>query len=428
MASVSNIKSAEITQNVKPSVWVEFTQLAVEHKAVNLGQGFPDTPMPKFVADCMKHVAEHPEMVGWHQYTRGFGHARLVNVLAKLYGDVYGVKIDPMNEILVTVGAYMALYYAFNGWINKGDQVIIIEPAYDCYLPQVIACGGVPVPITMKLKKNATTSADYILDLNELESKINEKTKMIVVNNPHNPTGKLYTRQELEGIADLAKKYNLLVIADEVYEYHVWDTETIRMASLPGMWERTISVGSAGKVFSVTGWKTGWALAPAHLLGPLKTVHQNCIFTLNTPTQESLAQAFEKEVEIIAKDISQSYLRKGLSSELKAKRDRLASMLNKAGFKPIIPDSGYFMMADFSNFKGPFLEEKPGDDPLDFRFVRWLCKEKKLATIPPTAFYSEQFKKDNENLIRLCYFKKDETLDAAEKILDEFAKEQGLAK
>jgi kynurenine--oxoglutarate transaminase/cysteine-S-conjugate beta-lyase/glutamine--phenylpyruvate transaminase len=189
------------------------------------------------------------------------------------------------------------------------------------------------------------------------------------------------------------------------------------------MYERTITVGSAGKAFSVTGWKLGWAMGPSWLLDPLKKVHQNCVFTCSTPTQEGIAQAFEKELELIkAGKTKESYLLNGLSSELLPKRDRLANYLRNAGFNPILPEAGYFMMADFSHLDGPFKEE--GKDPLDYRFVRWMCREKKLATIPPSAFYSPEHKKGNDHLIRLCFFKKDETLSAAEQILQAFSEEQ----
>lgn len=415
---VSRRPSAAL-DNIQNSIWVEFTALAAQHKAVNLGQGFPDGAMPKFVCDLLHDISEHPERTDWHQYTRGYGHPRLVNILSKIYSDLYGRSVKPNEEILVTVGAYMALYYAFRAWINKGDEVLIIEPCYDCYAPQVLMSGGIPVSYRMNLKEGAKSSADYTIDLAALEAKCNKNTKMIVVNNPNNPTGKLYTKSELEGIAEIAKKYDLIVIADEVYEWHQMDKEMIRFASLPGMFDRTISVGSAGKAFSITGWKTGWAIGPDSLLNPLKKIHQNCIFTGNTPAQEAIARAFEIEYPMLAPgaDKTNSYLLHGLPQELKDKRDKLAAMLEEAGLKPLIPDSGYFLIADFSKIDGPFREEKPGDDPIDFRFVRWLCKEKKLASIPPSAFFFDPSNRPNDNLIRLCFMKKYETLEAAHEIL-----------
>uniref|UniRef100_A0A7E4VCK3 Aminotran_1_2 domain-containing protein n=1 Tax=Panagrellus redivivus TaxID=6233 RepID=A0A7E4VCK3_PANRE len=410
-------------QGAKASIWVEFTALAVECQAVNLGQGFPDNPAPTFATNHLKEIASHPEATAFHQYTRGFGHPRLVNALGRLYSRFLGLKVDPINDVLVTTGAYLALYYSFLGWLNEGDEVIVLEPAYDSYLPQIKMGGGVPVPVVMELAEGATGSEDYKLDLAKIESKITSKTKMLVLNNPNNPTGKLFTREELEGIAELVKKHDLIVVADEVYEWHVYPGhEMIRFASLPGMYERTITIGSAGKAFSVTGWKSGWAIAPAELLAPLKTIHQNCIFTQVTPVQEAIARGFEAELDLIeAGKTSESYLLHGLPSQLEALRDKLVASCRSAGLKPIVPQAGYFLIADFSSFDGPFKTD-PSPDPLDFRFVRWLCREKKLASIPPSAFYSEGHKAGNDHLVRLCFFKKEETLDAADRILQQFAR------
>jgi kynurenine--oxoglutarate transaminase/cysteine-S-conjugate beta-lyase/glutamine--phenylpyruvate transaminase len=415
---------SELVRDSKPSIWVEFTALAAECGAVNLGQGFPDNPAPKFATDILKEISLHPEQTPWHQYTRGFGHPRLVNALAKLYSNTLQNHVNPQTDILITVGAYLALYYSFLGWLNKGDEVIVLEPAYDSYLPQIKMAGGVPVSVVMELSENPKTSEDYKLDLNKIESKITKKTKMLVLNNPHNPTGKLFTRKELEGLAEIAKKHDLIVIADEVYEWHVYPGhEMIRFATLPGMYERTITIGSAGKAFSVTGWKTGWAIGPSNLLQPLKSIHQNCIFTSITPIQEAIAQCFEKEIELIdAGKKSESYLFTGLSSQLESLRDRLVNSCSEAGLKPIVPQAGYFLMADFNSFDGPFKDAAGSSDLLDFRFVRWLCREKKLATIPPSAFYSDENKKGHDHFVRLCFFKKDSTLDAADEILKQFKK------
>ncbi|KAI6239321.1 Kynurenine-oxoglutarate transaminase [Aphelenchoides fujianensis] len=415
---LANRLPSEVARSSKTSIWVEFTTLAAQCQAVNLGQGFPDSRMPPVIADLLEKVAEHPERTDWHQYTRGFGHPRLVQVLGRLYSRMLGVSVSPMDDILVTVGAYLALYYSCVGWLNQGDEVIVIEPAYDSYLPQIRMAGGVPVPITLDLRPNATTSADYRLDVAKLKSKLTERTKMILLNNPNNPTGKLYEREELEAIAEIVREHDLLVISDEVYEWHVYPGKPmIRFASLPGMYERTITIGSAGKAFSSTGWKTGWAIGPARLLQPLKAIHQNVVFTCPTPLQEAIACAFERELALIeAGKTEESYLLTGMAAELLPKRDRLAAYLKAAGMNPIVPDAGYFMIADFQQFDGPF--RSGTEDELDFRFVRWLCREKKLAAIPPSAFYSPEHKKGNDHFVRLCFFKKDETLEAAEKILE----------
>ncbi|KAJ1370481.1 hypothetical protein KIN20_032209 [Parelaphostrongylus tenuis] len=414
--STSTFRPAERVRAAKPSIWVEFTTLAAECNAVNLGQGFPDEPMPMFMSEILREVAAHPEKTAWHQYTR-------VEFLSGTYltgstlCGLYGRQINANDEILVTVGAYLALYYAFMGLINHGDEVLIIDPAYDSYAPQVLMAGGVPVHCALSVSDQAKTSNDFRFDIGQMRAKCNNKAKMIVLNNPNNPTGKLFTRGELEDIAQLARDFNLIVVADEVYEWHVWNKEMIRFASLPGMYERTISIGSAGKAFSVTGWKLGWCIAPKHLMTPMRMMHQNCVFTCSTPTQEAVATAFEKELELIATNRSQSYLLTGLPNELRTKCERMYKMLHEGGFDPIMPDAGYFMIARFGKIDGPFKVADSTGDPLDFRFVRWLCREKKLATIPPSAFYSEENKSSNADMIRLCLMKADATMEAAHKIL-----------
>lgn len=404
------------------SVWVEFTALAAKYAKANIGQGFQDDPIPDFVANILKKVAEHSERTDWHQYTRSFGHPRLVNVLAKLYSGTLGMAINPQNNILVTGGAYLALSYSFSAWLNKGDEVIIFEPAFDSYVPQIEMAGGVPVVVLLQLPQNATRSSDYHFDSEGLEKKLTKKTKMIVLNNPHNPTGKLFTMDELQTIANFAKRHNLIVLSDEVYEWHVYKCsgKMIRFASLPGMYERTITVGSAGKAFSVTGWKTGWAIGPEVLLEPLKAIHQNFVYTCCTPIQEALAEAFERELELFEDAPEKSYLLNLMANHLQAKRDRMAALLRTVGMKPVVPDAGYFMMADFTAIRGEYTSKACGsDEPLDVHFARWLCKEKKLAVIPPSAFYSKHRKLQHQNMIRVCFSKSDETFAEVERILEE---------
>ncbi|KOC59587.1 Kynurenine--oxoglutarate transaminase 3 [Habropoda laboriosa] len=268
------------------SVWVEYIQLALKYKPLNLGQGFPDFHAPENVTEALASVttSDNPLL---NQYTRGFGHPRLVNVIAKLYSKLLNRNLDANNEVLVTVGAYEALYTAFQGHTNPGDEWIIIEPFFDCYVPMVKCVGGVPRFIALKPRttKGPLSSADWVFDRQELESLFNKKTKGIIINTPHNPVGKVFTLDELQFIANLAKKWNTLVISDEVYEWLVYEPyKHVRIATLPDMYERTITIGSAGKTFSVTGWKLGWAYGPENLLYNLKVVHQNaviCYYFLN---------------------------------------------------------------------------------------------------------------------------------------------------
>ena len=419
-SSASHLPS-KLARESGESIWVEFTQLAIDCKAVNIGQGFPDSPMPAVLANAMVEVAKCPERTDFHQYTRGYGHPRFVNVLAKLYSRLLGTPVNAQTETLVTVGAYLGLYYAFMGWLNPGDEVIIFEPAYDSYVSQIKMGGGTPVPVVLELDPEAKTSAGYVLDMDAVRAKVTDKTKMMVINNPNNPTGKLYSRQELEQLAQLARERDLIVVADEVYEWMVYPGgEMIRFASLPGMFERTITIGSAGKAFSATGWKTGWVIAPPWLLAPMKKAHENCVFACPTPIQEALARAFEHELDLWDRgEEASSYLKSGIMRDLVPKRALLAKWLDAAGFKPIIPQAGYFMIADFSHLDGSFRTAKPknSEEGMDFEFCRWLCREKNLASIPPSAFYSPENRKGNDHCVRLCFFKKDETLQNAIQIL-----------
>ncbi|XP_043496022.1 kynurenine aminotransferase isoform X1 [Polistes fuscatus] len=401
------------------SVWVEYIQLALKYKPLNLGQGFPDFHAPESITKALASTANSPNPL-LQQYTRGFGHPRLINAIAKLYSKLLKRKLDPNNEVLVTVGAYEALYTALQGHTNPGDEWIIIEPFYDCYVPMVRIVGGIPrfIPLKPKNTNGPLSSADWTFDKKELEKLFNEKTKGIVINTPNNPIGKVYTLDELQFIADLAKKWNTLVVSDEVYEWIVYgSSEHVRIASLPGMYERTITIGSAGKSFSVTGWKIGWAYGPANLLYNLQIVHQNVVYTCSTPLQEAVALGFEEEMERF--DQSNCYFF-SLPKELLPKRDYMAKFLSDVGMLPTIPEGGYFMIADWTALEKKTKLEEETDDNRDYRFTKWMTKNVGLQGIPVSAFYSSEHKHLAENFVRYCFIKKDENLENAAKILMEW--------
>ncbi|XP_019868643.2 kynurenine aminotransferase isoform X2 [Aethina tumida] len=401
----------------EPSVWNEYIKLAAEYKPLNLGQGFPDYPPPTYVTDALKAVS-NSDNVFIHQYTRGFGHPRLIEALAKLYSKLIGREINPQTEILTTLGAYEALFSSIIGHVDVGDEVIIIEPFFDCYEPMVKSAGGVPKFIPLRLQDvegRLPTSADWVLDKKELEEMFNSKTKIIILNTPNNPLGKIFTREELTFIADLCKKWNVLCISDEVYEWMVYKPqEHIRIATLPGMWDRTITIGSAGKTFSVTGWKLGWAYGPQHLLVNLQLVHQNSVYTGCTPIQEATALAFEKELGRLGQDDS-FFL--SLARDLKDKRDYMAKFLVDVGMRPTIPEAGYFMIADWSPLESKVDLNSEKDKYRDYRFTKWMTKNVGIQGIPPSAFYSTPNKKLAENFVRYCFIKTDENLQKAADIL-----------
>lgn len=420
MSSSSKLVPAARVKDEKPSVWNEFIQLALEEKPLNLGQGLPDYPeaCPDHVKqNLVKAVAGQNFML--NQYTRGFGHPRLINALSSLYSKLINHPIDAKTEVLVSIGAYESIYCTINAFIEKDDEVLIIEPYFDCYEPMVRLAGGkcrfVPLRLNKRDAKSAvTTSADWCLDMKELEANISSKTKMLVLNTPHNPIGKVFSRQELEALAEVCKKHDILVLSDEVYEHLVIDGEHIRMASLPGMWDRTITVGSAGKTFSVTGWKLGWCYGPAKLMNYVQLFHQNCIYTCPTPIQEAVAESFE--IEISRMGTSESYWT-NLANSLKHKRDTMVALLRKANMDPTVPEGGYFLLADTSKISGNFDYSQELGSTKDHKFVRWLSKHKKLQGIPPSAFYSPDHKDLAEDFIRLCYFKSDSTMRETEKVL-----------
>uniref|UniRef100_A0A8C5G8E0 Aminotransferase class I/classII large domain-containing protein n=1 Tax=Gouania willdenowi TaxID=441366 RepID=A0A8C5G8E0_GOUWI len=402
-----------------PKDRVEFTQLAAEYKAVNLGQGFPDFSPPQFITEAFcKAVSGGPPM---HQYTRAFGHPALVQSLAKFFSRIVGHDIDPFEDILVTVGAYQALFCAFQALIDEGDEVIIVEPFFDCYQPMVVMAGGKAVYVPLRPKEGTAvlSSGDWVLSAEELASKITPHTKAIVINTPNNPLGKVYKREELQMIADLCIKHDLLCFSDEVYEWLTYDgAKHVKIASLPGMWERTVTIGSGGKTFSATGWKVGWAMGSGHILKYMKTIHQNSIYHCATAAQEAVAQGFEREHELFG--TPQSYFQQ-LPAMLHHRREKLASSLKGVGLQPIMPEGGYFMITDISSI-GEYSDTK--DENYDFRFVKWLIKEKGLATIPVSAFYSPEHSKEFDKYIRFCFVKENSTLDAAEEILKKWSQNE----
>lgn len=384
------------------TVFAEFSALALQYNAVNLGQGFPNFPAPDFV----KEAAQQAIAADINQYARSAGHLRLVKALANVYSPLFGRELNPLTEIVTTVGATEGIFATIQALIEPGDEVILIEPFYDSYPASVIMAGGTPVYVPLRPAANATSSTEWVLDMDELAAAFSPRTRLLIVNTPQNPVGKIFSRAELLQIAALAQKHNIIVLSDEVYEWMVYPdpartVEHVRMATLPGMWERTITLGSAGKTFSVTGWKIGWAIAPAHLAHAVLMAHQWIPFAVSTPMQEAVAVALEIAPE-------RDYFT-WLSQMYQAKRDKLLVALDAVGLTPVRPDGSYFILVDTSRLDVPV---EPGVRR-DVSLCRWFTRTVGVVPIPPSFFYSPQHQYLTDNLARFCFCKTDEMLDDA---------------
>jgi aspartate/methionine/tyrosine aminotransferase len=393
---------AKRVQGFGATVFAEFTALANEHQAVNLGQGFPNFPAPDFVKDAARDAIA----ADLNQYARGGGHPRLVNAVADVYGPLFGRELDPMTNVLITVGATEGIFATIQALVDPGDEVILIEPFYDSYPATVIMAGGTPVYVPLRFAADATSAGEWTLDMDELAAAFSPRTRLIILNTPHNPVGKVFTRGELMQIAALVQKYDALVLSDEVYEWMVYPeagraVAHVRMATLPGMWERTITLGSAGKTFSVTGWKVGWAIGPATLVRAVGLAHQWIPFAVATPLQEAVAIGLEQSQE-------RGYFA-WLAAMYQAKRDKLLRGLEQVRLTPMRPDGSYFILVDTRGLDVPV----PDGMARDIAVCRWLTTEVGVAAIPPSAFYSDGHKHLVENLARFTFCKTDEMLDQA---------------
>lgn len=365
----------------KDSIFGVISRLAREHNAVNLGQGFPDFDGPNWIKDLVtKKMAE-----GHNQYAPFHGTANLRQEVSNYYKKFYGLTYNAESEVTVTVGATEAIYVVITALINPGDEVVVLEPFYDSYVASIKMAGGVAVPVTMH-------APDWTIDKKELEKAISPKTKLLILNNPHNPTGKVWTKEELMDVADVAIKNDLYVMSDEVYEFLLFDgAKHLPTATLDGMFERTITVSSAGKTFGLTGWKIGWICANEKVSRAVRLVHQYVTFSVSTPMQEAVAEGLTKLPEYLP----------GFVDLYKGKRDSFYAEMMKLGFDFKIPKGTYFMMAPISK----------KTDLKDVDFAMKLIQERKVATVPPSAFYLKST--EGEKYLRFCFAKKDETLKQA---------------
>ncbi|MCC9077757.1 aminotransferase class I/II-fold pyridoxal phosphate-dependent enzyme [Litorilinea aerophila] len=384
------------------TVFAEFTALAIEHNAVNLGQGFPNFPAPDFI----KEAAQRAIAADLNQYARSAGHPRLVNALSAVYSPLFGRELDPLHEIVVTVGATEGIFATIQALVEPGDEVILIEPFYDSYPAAVTMAGGTPVYVPLRPTANRERAAGWALDMDELRAAFSPRTRLLILNTPQNPIGKVFSREELAQIAALVQEFDAYVLSDEVYEWMVYGdgqepVEHVRIATLPGMWERTITLGSAGKTFSVTGWKIGWAIAPAPIAHAIFMAHQWIPFAVATPLQEAVACAFE-EAE------ARGYFN-WLRTTYRQKRDRLLQVLQEVGLQPVSPDGSYFIIFETGHLDVPV----PPNTRRDYAVCRWFTQEVGVAAIPPSPFYSPPHKHLTDNLARFTFCKTDDLLEEA---------------
>lgn len=396
------------------TVFAEFGALAAKHNSVNLAQGAPDFDAPEFVLKAA-HASLGKCM---NQYSRPAGHVPLVNALAKLYSGAMGRTLDPLYEIIVTVGASEAIFACVQSIVGPGDEVVMVEPVFDPIKAAVIMCGATPKYIPLRTRPDspvvddasaAFDSDQLYIDIAELEGLITSQTKLLILNSPHNPTGKVFSRDEMEEIAEVVRKHpSLAVISDEVYEFLTFDgVPHIKFATLPGMWERTLTLGSASKTFSITGWRVGWAVGPKAMVQGVLFVHQYVPFCTCSITQDAVAQAFEEAPTHNYYEILQDMYQK--------KRDHLLESLKAAGLRPIVPKGSYFVVVDISNVKIPESElaTHQKDHRHDFNVCRYLTSVVGVAALPMSAFYSEENAHIGQKYARFAFCKTEAVLEAA---------------
>lgn len=372
--------TARRTHGFSESVIRGMTRLANEHGAINLAQGFPNFPTP----DLLKEAAAKAIRDNINQYAITWGAQRLRHALARKYADWYRLEVDPETEVTVTCGATEAMAAALLALVNPGDEVIVFEPFYENYGPDAILCDARPVFVPL--------APGEALDLDRLAAAFTPRTRAVIVNTPGNPTGRVLTREELQGIAELCIRHDAYAVTDEIYEHIYYEGEHIPIATLPGMAERTITISGASKTFSITGWRIGTVVAPARLTDAIRKVHDFLTVGAPAPLQEGLAVAMES--------FDRSFYT-ALASDYRARRDLLHGALVRGGFRCVAPQGAYYILADFSG-----LSDLP-----DTEFAIWLAKERGVAPVPGSSFFSRP--ELGRKLVRFAFCKTEEMLREA---------------
>jgi methionine aminotransferase len=379
-AETARLLGASKLPAVGTTIFTVMSQLAQEHRAVNLGQGFPDF-------DCdpqLKDLVTEAMSLGFNQYAPMAGLPPLRQAVAEKIERLYGRRYDAESEITVTAGATQAILTAVLAVVRPNDEVIILEPAYDSYGPAITLAGGQPVPVALDADRG------FGVDWDRVGSALTGRTRMLILNSPHNPTGAKIGAEDLRALEEIVRRHPLLIVSDEVYEHIVFDGQPhLSLSCSPLLASRTFVVSSFGKTFHVTGWKVGTCCAPAPLMAEFRKVHQFNVFTVNTPVQWALARFLQERRHYL--DLPAFYQRK---------RDRFVQALARTRFVPQACRGTYFVLADYSAIS---------DEPEEV-FARRLVTEHGVAAIPLAPFYTEPV---NRRIIRFCFGKQDHTLDAA---------------
>ncbi len=374
-----DIKISSKLPGVGTTIFTTMSALATRHQAINLGQGFPDFPMNELLAQKVTQAMQD----GFNQYMPMQGYLPLREVLAEKAHSLYQAAIDPGSDITITPGGTYAIYTALTAILQPGDEVIVFEPAYDSYIPNIEINGAIPVRISLPFP-------DYRVNWAEVKEKLSPRTRAIIINSPHNPTGSVLLEEDMEQLQELLKDTGIIIISDEVYEHLVFDgIEHQSVLRYPALAQRSFACFSFGKVYHCTGWKLGYCISPAPLMTEFRKVHQFNCFSCHSPSQVALSSFLQDK---------DSYL--SLGAFLQQKRDHFASLMQQTRFEPLPSFGSYFQLYKYDRIS----EEK------DTEFCTRLTRDHGVAAIPVSAFYSEQT--DNK-VIRFCFAKKESTLSEA---------------
>ena len=365
--------------NVGTTIFTVMSSLAAQHNAINLGQGFPDYEMNKTLISLVNSAMKK----GFNQYVHMNGYMPLRETLAEKAQFLYNISINPENQITITPGGTYALYTALTTILRPGDEVIVFEPAYDSYIPAIELNGAKPVTIPLMFP-------DYKIDWEVVRTKVSEKTKAIIINSPHNPTGSILSKEDMIQLQNIVTDTNIFIISDEVYEHLIFDGKKHEsILNYPDLLKRSFVCFSFGKVYHCTGWKLGYCIASEQLMNEFRKIHQFNCFTCDTPKQVAISEFLQYKDQ---------YLQ--LSNFLQQKRDYLQNLMKQTRFKALPSYGSYFQLYSYNEI----------DDTTEKEFAINLTKEFGVATIPVSAFY--QVEKNNQ-VLRFCFSKKEETLEAA---------------